>query len=214
MSKRRWFILGLLLSLPAVILVGGGALVGFIAFLASHASSVDSGPAVSSGDPAERAILRLGGRDPVAGRAVADDVVGAVLFDGGNFNGVIAYWYLECRSREGCLRAFEFMSERDRSVLRPWVPSRYAVVMEGPRFYGWDDRLVDADIRERYAHSPWDVRGITDGMVFEEVGVRNNSMSYYAIDFDRNRLYFHRESGGFSTRKYRPAPPKNGPPRP
>jgi hypothetical protein len=53
--------------------------------------------------------------------------------------------------------------------------------------------------------STWDVKGIKDGAVSEsvdETGRRN--MTYNAIDFDRNRLYFQSEGGGFEDDVYDP----------
>lgn len=42
----------------------------------------------------------------------------------------------------------------------------------------------------------WDVSTIKHGIFFEEAQEDRN-MSFWAIDLDRNRLYYHSEVGGF-----------------
>ena len=122
------------------------------------------------------------------------------LFDGGSFNGSITYWVFDCDSREDCLKAVEYLGGLRPDDLKPWKPSRYAVVMGGLDFYSrhgipWKKLRIN----------PWDVRGIRNGLVYERVEGDDRSMVYYAIDSDRNRVYYHHESGGFPPDEYRPS---------
>jgi hypothetical protein len=124
------------------------------------------------------------------------------ILDAGNWNGSAVYWSLHCGSREDCLKAFEVLSGRDRKELEPWSPSRFAVVMLGPRFYRRGAPLPHDSESKKYTESPWSVGGIVNGVVHESVDVGSNPrfpsrMNYYAIDFDANRVYHHYESGGF-----------------
>ena len=113
--------------------------------------------------------------------------------EGGSFNGSIIYWSFDCGSREDCLKAFEYSSGLDRSKLAPFKHSQYAIVMEGPGFYN-----------ERLKTNLWNVSRIKNGVAYEMVQGGDRRMVYYAIDFDRNRIYHHYESGGFPAHKYVP----------
>jgi hypothetical protein len=123
----------------------------------------------------------------------------------GTFNGSIVYWVFECGSKQDCLKAVERLDGPKPAAFKPWEPSRYAVVMEGVDFYArscrWDKTLRD---------NPWNVRDIQDGVVYEEVIGDHRSMVYYAVDFKRNRVYHHFESGGFPADEYQPLD-KRGP---
>jgi hypothetical protein len=121
------------------------------------------------------------------------------LFDGGSFSGCITYLVFDCGNREDCLRSVECLGRLRREDLKPWIPSRYAVVMGGLDFYStraifWKKLLIN----------PWDVRQIRNGLVYEHVTGIDRSMVYYAIDLDRNRVFYHYESGGFPTNVYQP----------
>jgi hypothetical protein len=117
----------------------------------------------------------------------------------GTFNGSIVYWVFDCGSKLDCLQAVESLHGPKAAESKPWEPSRYAVVMGGVDFYArscrWDKTLRD---------NRWNVRDIQNGIVYEEVIGDHRSMVYYAIDFKRNRVYHHFESGGFPPDEYRP----------
>ncbi len=111
------------------------------------------------------------------------------LCESGNFNGSIVYYRIDFENFKGCLDAFEQLSGMDRGSLTPWRPSEFAVVMDGPRFY-W----------ENLGNAPWDLWSVTRGLVYENMRGEHQSLEYYALDLDKNRLYCHRESGGFPAR--------------
>lgn len=113
--------------------------------------------------------------------------------EGSTFNGSVVYWSFECDSREECLRAVGFLTGIPREELKPWKPSRYAVVMNGPGFYDEKDRT-----------ELWDVRNTKNGLIYEYVQEPNQRMHYCGIDFDRKRVYYHYESGGFPPDEYKP----------
>jgi hypothetical protein len=115
------------------------------------------------------------------------------IFDGGNFGGSIIYMSFDCGSREDCWASVACLGGPGPAEFKPWAESHYAVVMEGPGFY-----------HQPLRRDPWNVRGITNGAVYERVDGDHRSMHYYAIDFDRDRVYYHRESGGFPPEPYRP----------
>jgi hypothetical protein len=115
------------------------------------------------------------------------------IFDGGNFSGSIIYVSFDCGGREDCWEAITRLGGPDRSKFRPWAESRYAVVMEGPGFY-----------HDPLKKDPSDVRRIKSGTVYERVDGDHANMYYCAIDFDLNRVYYHRESGGFRPDAYQP----------
>ena len=108
------------------------------------------------------------------------------------------FWVFDCGSREDCLAAVERLGglEIQRDKLSPWQPSRYAVIMEGPA-----SKRVEPNKKLR--GSPWDVRGIRNGLVYELV-IRDRDLYYYAIDLDRNRVYHLSEIGCFRGEEYRP----------
>ncbi len=114
------------------------------------------------------------------------------------------YLTFTCGSRDDCLKAVEFLGGILPADLKPWKPSKYAVVMEGP--------VRDSKkrpTRSKRRGNPWDVRGIKHGVAYEDTSVdhgnsRADWMHFYAIDFDANRVFYHHESGGFSTNEYDP----------
>jgi hypothetical protein len=72
--------------------------------------------------------------------------------------------------------------------------------MEGPAFYS---RTEDSG-KKISQNAPWDVRGITNGLVYERVDSQHQDMDYAAIDLDRHRIFYHDESGGFPPDEYQP----------
>lgn len=130
------------------------------------------------------------------------------MFDGGSFNGSIRYWMFDCDNLEDCLKAIRYLGDIKAEELKPWEPSRYAVVMEGLDFYSRNHRW------KKLIANPWDVRGIKNGVVYERTSERSSEsnryqrMVYFAIDFEKYRIYHHYESGGFPPDQYRPSGPK------
>lgn len=153
--------------------------------------SYDPSTSRLTGEEARSRIVQLGGR----GAELPKSAAHFYCYDGGNVFGSIEYVSFECDSRDDCWAAVKSLGAPEPSEFKPWAASRYAVVMEGPGFY-----------HESHREDPWDVRGIRDGVVHEAVRGGNEWMDYYAIDFDRNRVYFHHESGGFRVDEYRPDP--------
>lgn len=156
---------------------------------------------VHTGEDARARILQSHRRELSPGEKGNDMPASARdfwLYDGGTFNGSITYWIFRCDNRDDCLKAIRFLGNLPPEALEPWKPSRYAVVMEGPDFY-WKEQ-GGKNLRPH----PWDVRGITNGLVHERVYGDHRSMVYYAIDLDRNRVYYHYESGGFPPDDYAP----------
>jgi hypothetical protein len=121
------------------------------------------------------------------------------FYEDGGFNRSLEFGVLDCGSRDDCLRAVKFLAGVGPAELRPWEPSRYAVVMEGPGFYS---RKLSPSNQLR--GSPWGVPAIKNGLVFEQT--RDNTyMAYFAIDLDRNRIYLYEAVGGFPSAEYEPA---------
>ncbi len=120
------------------------------------------------------------------------------VYEDGSFSGSRTYWTFNCGSDEECLKAVESLGGLRRSDLSPWQPSRYAVIMHGPAFYS-----TNAAPSKKLRANPWDVRGITNGLFYQKV-IRDDGLLYYAIDFDRSRVYHLREFGGFSDDEYQP----------
>jgi hypothetical protein len=215
---RGWFdlVVGAFLSLLPNFVCGCGF------------SDLDLRSNVYHGDEARNRILNwahVGRGENHTPEPLPDSATDFYIYDGGSFNGIIRYSSFTCGSREDCLKAFERLSGFDRDRLKPYKPSMYAVVMEGPGFYS---RSLQTD--------RWDVRGIRNGVWFEEVSDRgptietsgkdaeaalknaadgstgqdgrvdgpHDRMTYYAIDFDRCRIYYHYESGGFLPVRYVP----------
>jgi hypothetical protein len=116
------------------------------------------------------------------------------IFDGGSFGGSIVYVSFDCGSREDCWTSVACLGGSDAAEFKPWAESSFAVVMEGPGFYHESLRL-----------DPWNVREIRNSLVHEQVVGDHRSMHYYAIDFERNRIYYHRETGGFRSTRYTPS---------
>jgi hypothetical protein len=121
------------------------------------------------------------------------------LYEFANWNGRVTYWVFDCGSREDCIKALQCTGTIRRGDLKPWKPSHYAVAMEGPAFYS-----THILYSKPLSKSPWDVRRIENGLVYEQVLGENDTMTYFAIDLDRNRVFCHEERGGFPPDRYRP----------
>ncbi len=132
-----------------------------------------------------------------AGKKLPDSARNFYLFDGGTFNGSITYVAFDCGGADDCFAAIEALSGPEKAELKAWTPSQYAVVMNGPGFYS---KKLDAD--------PWNVRDITHGVMYEKVTGNHHHMTYFAIDLDRNRVYYHYESGGFPSDAYQSKQPQ------
>jgi hypothetical protein len=158
---------------------------------------------VTHGEDARAKILKLAGGGLVSAKrgsvlpSSADDFW---IYDGGWLSKSNFYCTFRCSHRADCLKAVEYLGGRRANELKPWKPSMYAVVMEGPDFYS---RTLAP--RDKLRYSPWNVRAIKNGLVYEHVQGDNSSMVYCAIDLDRNRVYYIDESGGFRGDEYRPA---------
>lgn len=194
-SKRRlvpsFAILVVVGSFSAFFVLGGAD-----AVISSIDLADDPNANVHTGEDARQRILQWTGRGGRQGKDIVPTSARDFwIYEGGNFNGSIIYWVFTCGSREDCIATFDRLA----GTGDPWSPSRYAVVMEGPAFYS---REVDGPLKLRA--NPWDVRGITNGLVFESVLGDHRSMTYYAADLDRNRFYYHYESGGFPPTEYKP----------
>lgn len=115
----------------------------------------------------------------------ADDIW---VYDGGNWNGVIYYLSFRCGSVEDCWAALETLGAPDESAFHDTVKTEYAVNWEGPRFYRGEDET----------EMPWEVASIRNGKSWEDAD-GDRRMSFYAVDLDTLRVYYHYESGGFPT---------------
>lgn len=162
----------------------------------------DPNQQVQTGETARREIYRWA----AIGRGHQDQLPGSVFpksagnfwfYEGGSFSGSIIYGTFTCGTKEDCLKAVEWLGNLRASELGPWKPSRYAVVMEGLPYYFKDHKTIPIK------SNPWNVRTIKNGFVYEEVRGDHQNMVYYAIDTDKNRVYFHYESGGFPAEEYR-----------
>ncbi len=147
---------------------------------------------LSIGDPVGRDAVFIGERARQEIRLnLPMTAHGLYAMNGGNWSGSITYWAFSCATVEECWAVIESERFPLRASFQPWKPSKYAVVMQGPAFYGNDEKTP-----------LWDVNGIRNGAVYETVekyndGVGCRRMTYWAIDFDRRRVYYHSESGGF-----------------
>lgn len=201
-SRAKSIRVGLLVGAP---LLFGGLLV---ALLISNPSlfgiepEFDPNENVRTGEDARALILewaRGESRPGEPGGRIPESASDFWSYEGGNFGGSIIYWTFQCGDREDCLKAVERLGGLRPEELEPWGPSRYAVVMEGPDFYARPETTGKALLKH-----PWDVRGIEHGLKYERVQGDHRSMVYWAIDLDRNRLYYHYESGGFPADVYSP----------
>ncbi len=160
---------------------------------------------VSTGEAAKRQILVWARRNTRPGEADRDLPASATdfwVYEGGSFNGSIEYSVFQCGNREDCLKAVEILGGARVGDPKPWESSRYAVVMEGPEYY-WKDYWKERPASKRFRSNPWEVRAIKNGLVYEAVFGDHERMEYFAIDLDRNRVYFHHESGGFPPYEFR-----------
>lgn len=107
-------------------------------------------------------------------------------YDGGTFNGSIDYCAFDCGSVDDCWQALQVLGAPPKADFQAWSPSDYRVVMDGPSFY-----------HPEFATPEWGIESIKNGVLYEHVVGDNRSMDFYAIDFDRLRVYYHHESGGF-----------------
>lgn len=142
-----------------------------------------------SADRFEQALLgdaaRRGIRQRYGEYSLPPSAKNVYFFDGGNFNGSIEYVAFDCATLEECWQSLETLSDRDRSQFAAWRPSSYAVVMRGPGFYSPD-----------WSTPHWRLNALQNGASYESVDGAHR-LKFYAIDFDRRRVYCHFESGGF-----------------
>ncbi|MEZ6035775.1 MAG: hypothetical protein R3C17_21970 [Planctomycetaceae bacterium] len=120
-------------------------------------------------------------------------------YDGGSFNGMIWYWAGTLPDTEACFDAMRNTAVYSGSIptpeqMLPWSHSQFKVVMDGPAHY-------HADLKTEL----WDVTTIQNGLFFEHAN-GDRRMSFWAIDLDKNRYYYHYESGGFPDDRYVPYP--------
>ena len=108
------------------------------------------------------------------------------IFDGGSFNGMIYYTAFTCESIDDCWRALHALRAPEQSKFKEGVQTKFAVNQHGPNYYFKD-----------YAPDHWDVHAIRHGEFYESAPRGNEFMDFWAIDYDRLRIYFHHESGGF-----------------
>jgi len=107
------------------------------------------------------------------------------FYDGGNWNGSINYISFTCDTVEECWAAVAALGAPDREEFLPSIQSAFAVNIHGPSFYA-------AELETEY----WHVPAATNGASFEKAD-GSERMTFWAIDFDKNRVFYHYESGGF-----------------
>ena len=107
------------------------------------------------------------------------------VFDGGSFGGMIYYVSFECDSVDDCWKALTAFGAPEKSKFEKGRDTHYAANKYGPNFY-WPE----------FKNPKWNVATISDGM-FYETARDDRDMDFWAIDLERNRVYFHHESGGF-----------------
>lgn len=188
-------------ALCVMILIGSGMLL-FSGL--DHES--DPNRFVRTGKDAKAEIpnwTKIGGRFGKAFADLPESAKNFWFYEGGNWNGSIIYGMFECESGPDCLAAVAALGGLGVDDLSDWEPSRYAVIMDGVDFYVNMARKAGADVSS-LEMNPWNVREIKNGWVFERVEGDHRRMVYYAIDLDRNRVYYHYESGGFPADEYRP----------
>jgi hypothetical protein len=182
---------------------------GLLVLLLTHWGLIRSAPlfdesdlndCVHTGEDAKRRILATAERDARPGAdkpGMPESASNFWLYEDGWLSKRSTFWMFDCGSREDCLKAVEILGGLGPKELSPWQPSRYAVIMEGPAFYS---RNVEPSLKLRT--NPWDVRGIRNGLVHELVTDRD--LYYYAIDFDRCRVFYLCEFRCFHRDEYEP----------
>lgn len=111
------------------------------------------------------------------------------------------YWSFECDTVDHCWSALKQLGGPERNEFVPFQLSKYEVILLGPGVFPAH-------------HTPkWDVREIKNGVVYEHA-FQDRTLTYYAIDFDRRRVYYHYESGGIAGRYSGGPVPTNPPPIP
>jgi hypothetical protein len=195
-AKRlgRFFSLPYLILYPALVLP---PLFGLLLLMAVLWLTCGPRPDLPEFDPNEQVHTGEDARAKILPSGVPASANNFWLYEDGTFNGSITYWVFRCGSREDCLKAVKYLGRVSSAELKPWQPSRYAVVMEGPDFYSRFSRST-----KRIRDNPWDVRTIEHGLVYEDVVKDCRWMVYFAVDLDRNLVYYHRETGGFPRDRY------------
>lgn len=155
-------------------LLMGAMLIG-VAVCGLPSGPPDFAPDVHVGEEAKARILKRW--TDLADSDFADAAKNWYFCEGGSFNGSIVYYMIEFASGDACLDAFERLSGKSHDELSPWKPSKFAVVMDGPNFY-WPE----------LANVPWDLWSVTRGFAFESMRGEHQSLDYYAVDLDKNRL--------------------------
>lgn len=107
------------------------------------------------------------------------------VFDGGSFGGSIYYASFACASDDDCWAAVAALRGPDSKDFRPVIHSEYAVNIHGPSFY-WPELETEH----------WKISTDANGASYESAQ-QDRRMDFWAIDFDRKRVFFHHESGGF-----------------
>ncbi len=109
------------------------------------------------------------------------------VFDGGSFSGSIYYVSFRCNSLGDCWDALAAFGAPDKSRFNDSVTTEYAVNQHGPSYY-WRGMSSDR----------WNVATIQNGKSYETAR-DDRVMDFWAVDCDTLTVYYHHESGGFST---------------
>lgn len=107
------------------------------------------------------------------------------VFDGGSFGGSIYYVTFRCESIEDCWQAIAAFGAPGEALFVSGIQTQYAVNQHGPSFY-WQHLL----------HPEWQLNNITNAVSYETMLDRDR-MEFWAVDLDKMRVFYHRESGGF-----------------
>lgn len=107
------------------------------------------------------------------------------VYDGGSFGGMTYYVTFQCDSIDDCWKALAAFDAPEKAKFVDGITTRFAVNQYGPNFY-WPE----------LKNPKWNIASIPNG-AFHETAREDRDMDFWAIDFDKLRVYFHHESGGF-----------------
>ena len=137
-------------------------------------------------DPQEDIFTGMAARDRIDAK-LSESACDFWVFDGGTFNGSIFYSSFRCQSIDDCWKALNALGAPEQTSFIPNVKTKFAVNLHGPKFY-WPKLETPC----------WNLAVVTNGMSCER-NHEDRQLEFWAVDLDKKRVFYHRESGGFST---------------
>lgn len=159
-----------------------GVLISVVGLSCGEVEEYDASSNILTG---EEALVALAESSRFDDQEFVEKLSSVWMYDGGSFNGSIYYVSFECETAEDCWQALSAFGAPERAEFKEGIQTRFAVNWNGPSYY-----------HQELTHPQWNLQKVESGMSFERA-TGDRSMEFWAVDFEKNRVFYHYESGGF-----------------